>query len=102
MQPTSGGYVTALNPKTALNPREGFGSLRRGEDMVVEIFYPGGVPDERFRIGSNADTEQVSVIGFHRYDGLPGCDANLDGRVDGFTRRSRATTRTGSTIRCTS
>ena len=74
--------MTALNPKTALNPREGFGSFRRGEDMVVEIFYPGGVPDERFRIGSNADTEQVSVIGFHRYDGLPGCDANLDGRVD--------------------
>ena len=72
VQPTSGGYVTAWDLK-------GFGGFRRSEDMVVEVFYPGGVPGEGFVIGSNA--APVTEFGFHRYTS-PSCDANGDGRVD--------------------
>ena len=72
-QPTSGGYVTAKDELT------GFfnDSFRRSEDMVVEIFYPGGVPGEQFKIGSNA--ELVTGYSFLR---SAGCDANRDGKID--------------------
>ena len=32
------------------------------EDIVVEIFYPGGVKDERFIIGSNAELVTESAF----------------------------------------
>ncbi len=68
-------------PLKSVTVTSDFGSYDRSDDMVVEIFYAGSVPGERFVIGSNGGQEQQ--WGLFSY---PTCSQTGDSIQETWTR----------------